>query len=539
MNRFILALVLASTAVCAQDQPQSAPTTPTQPQPAAAAKPQPQVATTNRVDAKTSPTDNDLYCSGFISKDKLASVGRIIGGWDSPFQTQYSADANMNGDVYMDGGNFSKDQKFAILRAVKDPNSYEGTPGQHKYLKAAGIYYLEMGRVRVVDVQKNIAIAKVEFSCDGMVPGDIAIAWGDRPAPTYRAEGPWDFYAQPNGKTTGMVLMGKEYASIAGARAKVYINIGTNQGVKAGDYFRVTRTYPQLLKDPSDSLTQKASIIEVSQVEPLKDKASMGINKVPGRFENLPRKSIGELMVLYATPTTATATVTRSWEQLQAGDNIELMDEPPPAPPAPVAMNPPTVTCTATPATVRVGETATIRCAGTSPDNRDITYAYASDAGVVNGSGETAVLNTANAQPGTATVTTTVSDDRGQTGNVTTQVNVQAAQSPEASNAGLLNFKPNGAYVNNQAKAILDQLALRLQREAGSSAMLMGHVAGNEAARLAIARATNAKNYLVKEKGIDTSRVQVADGGPGEATVEAWFVPAGATMPQATPQPKP
>ena len=60
------------------------------------------------------------------------------------------------------------------------------------------------------------------------------------------------------------------------------------------------------------------------------------------------------------------------------------MDEPPPAPaPAPVVMNPPTVSCTATPASVRVGETSTIRCTGASPDNRDITYNFASDQGAV------------------------------------------------------------------------------------------------------------------------------------------------------------
>jgi outer membrane protein OmpA-like peptidoglycan-associated protein len=245
-------------------------------------------------------------------------------------------------------------------------------------------------------------------------------------------------------------------------------------------------------------------------------------------------------MVLYTTPTTATATVTRSWEQLQPGDGIEMMDEPPPPPPAPApaAMNPPTITCTANPAMVHVGENATIRCAGASPDNRDLTYSFASDNGAVTGRGETAVLNTANAQAGPATVTATVSDDRGQTASTTTQVNVQAAAAPEAANAGNFAFKPSSAYVNNQAKAMLDQIALRLQREAGSQVMMLGHVAEKESPRLAIARATNAKNYLVKDKGIDASRIQVADGGQGAADVEVWFVPAGAAMPNPTAQPK-
>jgi outer membrane protein OmpA-like peptidoglycan-associated protein len=542
MNKIgLFTIVLAAASACAQDanqQPQSA-TQPTTPQTSAAKPAQPQVARSNAVDVSKLPTANDMYCSGLVLKDAPARAGRVVGGWDSPFQTRYVSDANLNGVVYLDNGNFAKDQEFAIIRPIKDPNEYEMTPGQKKALKAAGQFYMEVGRIKIFDVQKGIGMARAEFTCDGIVLGDIATPWGDRPVPEYRADTPWDFFAQPNGKTTGALLMGREYDGFAAQRGKVYINIGTNQGVKAGDYFRVTRTYTQMAKDPSDRQSIQASMQDYRMVSPLPD--PIEFRDKSKRYELYPRKSIGELMVLYATPTTATATVTRSWEQLQPGDTVELMEEPPPPPPAPAAaaMNPPTVTCTATPASVHVGETATIRCSGASPDNRELTYNFASDNGAVTGRGETAVLNTANAQPGVATVTTTVSDDRGQTGTTTTQVNIQAAAAPEATNAGALAFKPSSAYVNNQAKAILDQVALRLQREPGSQAMMLGHVAEKESARLAIARATNAKNYLVKDKGIDAARIQVADGGPGAGTVEVWFVPAGAAMPNPTPQAPP
>lgn len=529
----LITIVLAAAFACAQDT--NAQSSPTTPQTSAAKPAQPQVAQNNAVAVSNAPTENDMYCSGMVLKDVPQKMGRVVGGWDTPFQTRYAQDANMNGVVYLDQGSFAKDQLFAVVRPFKDINSYEMTPGQKKAMKLAGQYYMEIGRIRIFDVQQGVGMARAELSCDGIEPGDIAVAWGDRPVPQYRRETPWDFFAQSNGKTSGTLLMGREFDGFAGQRGKVYINVGSNQGVKAGDYFRVTRTYSQMAKDPTDMQGVQASVIDYGHGAPLPDPIDFG--KKSKRFEKFPRKSIGELMVLYATPTTATATVTRSWEQLQPGDSVEMMEEPPPAPaPAPVVMNPPTVSCTATPASVRVGETATIRCNGASPDNRDITYNFTSDQGAVSGRGESAVLNTANAQPGTATVTTTVSDDRGQTASTTTQVNIQAAASPEASNAGTLNFKPSSAYVNNQAKAILDQVALRLQREAGSQVMLMGHVAEKESARLAIARATNAKTYLTKDKGIDGSRIQVADGGPGSGTVEVWFVPAGAPMPAAKPQ---
>lgn len=538
----LIMIVLAAAAAGAQDSsaPQSAtqPTAPTTPaqQPA---KPKAEISRSNRIAVKTNPTENDMYCSGFVLKEGLPRAGRIAGGWDSPHEMRYSQRPNMN-MIYLDRGSFAKDQQFAVVRPIKDLNTYEMTPGEFKNLKAAGQFYQELGRVKVNDVQNNLGIASVEFSCDAMLPGDVLIPWADRPVPTFRKDTPWNFLAQPNGKTTGLLLMGKEYDGLTSQRGKGYINVGSSQGVKAGDYFRVTRTYKQIAKDPADGQSVKASTSDYRMLEPL-DKGKTAL-RVKTRFDAYPRKSIGEVMVLYTTPTTATVTVTRSWEQLQAGDGVELMDEPAPEAEAPAAAAaPPTVTCTASPASVHVGESSTIRCTGASPDNHELTYNYSADSGALSPHNDTAVLNTANAQPGVVTVTTNVTDDRGLAGSTTTKVNVQATApaAPEASSAGNLTFKPNSAYVNNQSKAMLDQVALRLQQEAGSSAMLAGHVAEKESPRLAIARATNAMNYLVKEKGIDSSRVQVADGGPGAAQVEVWFVPAGAPLPQMTPQPKP
>jgi outer membrane protein OmpA-like peptidoglycan-associated protein len=540
MNKFgLMTIVLAAAAACAQEpaatQGATQPTTPTAPAQQQAKPATPQVAQTNRVAVSKAPTVNDMYCSGFVLKEGLQKVGRISSGWDSPFETRYVSKGNEN-IIYLDHGSFSKDQQFLVVRPFSDPNRYDMTPHQTRHLKDAGQYYMEVGRVRVMDVQNGIGIARVDLSCDALVPGDIATPFSERPVPQFRKDAAWDFVAPPNGKLTGTLLMGREYDGFASQRGKVYLNVGSNQGVKPGDYFRVTRTYMQMTKDPADNQPIKSGPVEYGHKDAIDSRSEQK------RFHNLPRKSIGELMVLYTTPTTATATVTRSWEQLQAGDGVELMEEPPAeaaVPAQPTPMNPPTVTCMASPASIHVGESATIHCQGSSPDNRELSYNFATDAGGLSPHNDTAVLSAANAQPGVVTVTTTVSDDRGQTGSTTTKVNVEAAApTPEASSAGAFNFKPNSAYVNNQAKAMLDQIALRLQREAGSSVMLAGHVSGKEAAKLAIARATNAKNYLVKEKGIDTSRVQVADAGPGDANVEIWFVPAGATMPNLPTQPQ-
>ena len=225
--------------------------------------------------------------------------------------------------------------------------------------------------------------------------------------------------------------------------------------------------------------------------------------------------------------------VTRSLEQILVGDGVEMMEELPPLPPAaPVVMNPPQISCSASPATVRAGESSTVRCQATSPDERPVTITFSSDRGNLVPREDSAVLETANVAPGAAMVMATAMDDRNQSATAVTQVNIESPPPPAAAAAvGNLAFKASSAYLDNRGKALLDDMALRLQREAGSQAVLVGHVAAGEAARLGNARAGNGKNYLTRDKGIDASRIQVRDGGAGGRTVNVWFVPAGAPLP--------
>jgi outer membrane protein OmpA-like peptidoglycan-associated protein len=492
-----------------------------------AAKPAaPQVARTNLAQRVEAPTENDMYCSGMISAQAHPTNSFVAAGWDTPFQTRYSG----SDYVYLTGGSYEKEQRYHIVRPVKDINRYEVYGRQQENQRAAGTMYQEVGRVRITEVQKGIGIAQVEFSCDGLTPGDLALPWQERPTPQFRRKVPFNQFAEPNGKLTGRVIGGKDFDVITADRGKVYFDVGANQGVKPGDYFRITRTYESMAHDDADKVLLKASVVEPTSATP---------NKFPARrFGELPRKSVGEAMVLYTTGTTATAYITRALEQVQVGDGIEMMDELPPLPPpAPAAMNPPTVSCVASPATIRVGETANIRCTGTSPDERPLSYAFNTDAGQLVPRGETATFDSRNARPGVVSVMTTVTDDRNVSANTVTRINVEAAQAIEPVNMGNFAFRANSAYVDNQAKAFLDDVALRLQRENGSSVVLVGRTADPEAARLGITRANNAKTYLTRDKGIDPGRVNTADGGRGGRNVEVWFVPAGAAMPQITPNP--
>jgi outer membrane protein OmpA-like peptidoglycan-associated protein len=94
--------------------------------------------------------------------------------------------------------------------------------------------------------------------------------------------------------------------------------------------------------------------------------------------------------------------------------------------------HPPVISCSSDPASVPMGGTSTITSAATSPDGRLLSYNYSASAGSITGNSSTAMLNSAGAEPGTITVTCSVSDDRDQplTASASTTVYLQAPPPP-------------------------------------------------------------------------------------------------------------
>jgi hypothetical protein len=205
------------------------------------------------------------------------------------------------------------------------------------------------------------------------------------------------------------------------------------------------------------------------------------------------------------------------------------------------AFEPPTVSCSANPTTLNPGDSATITATGNSPQNRPLTYSYSSTAGSISGSSSTATLSTTGAAPGTITVTCNVVDDKGQTASAQTSVSVSAPAPPPAPKASALcslNFdrdKKRPTRVDNEAKACLDDVALNLQRTTDAKLAIVGNEDAKEMKskreeKYAAERAFNAKEYLVKEKAIDGSRISLYTGTTDAKTDTTTLIPSGATL---------
>jgi hypothetical protein len=211
------------------------------------------------------------------------------------------------------------------------------------------------------------------------------------------------------------------------------------------------------------------------------------------------------------------------------------------------AFEPPTISCSASPSTIKPGETSTVTAVGMSPQNRPLTYSYTAASGTISGSGASAAFASTGAPTGAVGITCNVSDDKGQVATATTSVTISApyvAPVPHTQALCSITFEKDSkrpARVDNEAKACLDEVALDLQKQSDAKAVLVGNSTAAEKAPkkgrksakvedLASQRAVNTKDYLVTEKGIDASRVSVATGTTDGQKVEDYLVPAGATF---------
>src|SRR5580698_1140263 len=271
------------------------------------------------------PTYADVYCAGFINKQTLPDANFIAGGLQTPSTTKF-----VRGDiVYLRGAGYTAGAEYQIIRALRDLNEYEMFPGQTKLLKATGQPYEEVGRVRVIDTRSKSAVAQVEYSCDGLNPGDTAIPFAEKPMVSFHPPLRFDRFLPTSSKVSGRIVMGKDVDSELGTGQKVYFNVGSNQGVKVGDYFRAVRNYEEDLHDPVDSLSFKAAISEDTQKkQPSFDPGLWERSNGPViHVRDLPRRAVGEIVVIGTTPTTATGMIVFAMEDVHAGDNVELDEQ--------------------------------------------------------------------------------------------------------------------------------------------------------------------------------------------------------------------
>ncbi len=281
-----LSMFLGAAVCSAQNPPQAAP-----------ANPQPDYAMVN--------------CSGFVTDQRVSDEIRVISGEQSNSKLTFAS-----GDyVYINRGQnkgVRVGDRFTVVRPHKDPTEVPWFKWQVKLIGAMGTAYQDAGQVKVVNVQPKVSIAQVNFSCRYMQRGDIVLPYQDRAVPPYKDSAAFDHFAAVSGRPVAMVVAGKEDEPIYGKFSTIYVNLGTHQGVKAGDYFRIFR--------------YQGSRAETAPIEKGYQYTMYGFGSAPERYDwnDLPREVLGEGMVINVTRNSSTVVITLSSAPVYAGDYVEL-----------------------------------------------------------------------------------------------------------------------------------------------------------------------------------------------------------------------
>jgi len=258
------------------------------------------------------PTDySAVNCSGFVTDQRVPDEIRLVSGEQSNYKVVFSRGDYVHINRGQDKGVRVGD-RFSVVRPDKDPTEVPWFKWQRKLMGAMGTAYLDAGQVKVVNVQPKVSVAQVIFSCNYVQRGDILVPYSDRPTPLYKDSTGFDHFAPVSGRPVAMVVAGKDYGQVFGRLSSVYVNLGTNQGVKVGDYFRIFR--------------YQGSRAETVAQERGYQYESYGFGSAPARYEwnDLPREVLGEGVVINVSRNSSTMFITFCSSEVFAGDYVEI-----------------------------------------------------------------------------------------------------------------------------------------------------------------------------------------------------------------------
>ena len=283
-----------------------------------------------------------LYCAGYIRTQKLSHMPEIVGAVEEQEQRRYS-DRDI---VYINEGSqqgIREGQTFQIIRPRGD------VKGVHREkIGFLGTYIQEVGQLQVFKVRENTSAAQITFTCDAALLGDLLAPVPDRESPLQRTDANLDVFADPSGKQTGRLMMAKDNREMVTSNDIVYIDLGSEDQVKPGDYLTVYRelgtgTITHIDNEEiarnraggfqSDSFRGSGIGLQANRA-----KDETGFVNAEGRYRYrpittrevkrhrplMPRKIVGEIVVIDVQLRTATAIITRVAGEVHTGDWVEI-----------------------------------------------------------------------------------------------------------------------------------------------------------------------------------------------------------------------
>ena len=284
-----------------------------------------------------------LYCAGYVRLQRLPQMPEVVGAENEQEQRMFT-----DGDVvYINAGSrqgITDGQSFQIIRPRGD------VKGVHREkLGFLGTYIQEVGQLQVFKVGENTSAAQITTSCGDMVLlGDLLTQIPDRDSPLQRPENNVERFVDPTKKQRGRLMMARDNREMVTRNDIVFIDLGVEDNVKAGDYLTIYRPLGtgNVTRYDFEEMGRNRSVGFQSERyrgggfsnQGLRAKDSNDFGRTEGHYQYkptstmevkknrplMPRKIVGEMVIIDVQSRTATAIITRTVGEVHTGDWVEI-----------------------------------------------------------------------------------------------------------------------------------------------------------------------------------------------------------------------
>ena len=257
--------------------------------------------------AKLTPLagESDIRCSGFIA-GKDTTPDYFIANQEDENKVGLT-----EGDViYLnrgkENGHVEPGTEYSVI--VREGEVRHPVSG-----RKLGFYYKRLGSVKVLQAQDRTAIATISMACDDIRTGYDLVPLRLTPLPAKPAPPFSRLQVLEDGKTTGYIVHTLDNSERVGSGSIVDIDLGYDDGVKAGDYLTIflpNQPYDKYRKINYDYNWNNRRF----QTPPL---------RVDERNE-YPPKIIGQMVILTTERHTATAKIIQSLREIEVGNQVQI-----------------------------------------------------------------------------------------------------------------------------------------------------------------------------------------------------------------------
>jgi hypothetical protein len=265
---------------------------------------------------------SDIYCTGFIADASPRVDLQVVGAEKENWKATFA-----QGDiVFLNRGRGAGIQPGAVYYIIR-PLGEVNHPFTHKKL---GFLIRELGLLRVVEVGDHTSTAEITISCDTVELGDLLKPYEEYSGPNLGDARPLPRFGEGSGGTTGQIVMAPGFHENLSANRVVFIDLGSRQSIHPGDVFTIYREIgggEGITRTPDDKVVNKRSGGYESD-RYRGGEYSIQSTRVPVRDvlrdrPALPRKVVGELVVLKVEKGVSVAMITRTNAEVQIGDMVE------------------------------------------------------------------------------------------------------------------------------------------------------------------------------------------------------------------------